>query len=455
MLPDESLPMPPEWRDLLEQAAGGMFARRPTRRLFMALACGLVLAERGTVTGMAAAAGIGDQWRRACWFFSAARWDIGALGLAVARLIVKYLLAGSEPLTVAVDGTFFRRWGKHVHEARWAYDGAAQGGKKIAYGNTWVVLALVVRLPFCPSPAALPVLFRLWRGKGTSSQPQLAAQMVKELAGAFPGRAVHGTGDAAFHGQSLAIEGTTWTTRLPAKAVLHGPKPPPTGKRGRPRLKGDRIGTCKDAAACADWRDTVIHAYGEEARVQVAARDALWYGSFKSAPGQLVLVREPGTKKPYDLGLFTLDTTASAEAIAERYSWRWAIEPSNAIGKQLTGAGNACNRVQEAVERTVPFAFLVQSLTILWYALAGDPAASIGQRRSRCPWYTTKVTPSPADMHAALRSELTAARISGIIPGQDGPAKNIPGSMTSEAAAALLGNMSDRPRSGNPVRPAL
>jgi hypothetical protein len=86
--------MPPEWRDLLEQAAGGVFARRPTRRLFMALACGLVLADRGTVTGMAAAAGIGQQWRRACWFFSSASWDIGALGLAVARLIVKYLLSG-------------------------------------------------------------------------------------------------------------------------------------------------------------------------------------------------------------------------------------------------------------------------------------------------------------------------------------------------------------------------
>ncbi|MGH3221281.1 MAG: transposase [Streptosporangiaceae bacterium] len=114
MLPDQSLPMPPEWRDLLEQAAGGVFKRRSTRRLFMALACGLILADRGTVTGMAAAAGIGQQWRRACWFFAAAKWDIGALGLAVARLAVKYLLSEGEPVTVAVDGTFFRRWGKQV-----------------------------------------------------------------------------------------------------------------------------------------------------------------------------------------------------------------------------------------------------------------------------------------------------------------------------------------------------
>ena len=174
MLPSGSLPMPAQWRGLLEELAP-VFARRSTHRLFMALACGLILADRGTVTGMAAAAGIGGQWRRACWFFASAKWDADALGLAVARLIVKYLLSEGDPVIVAVDGTFFRRWGRHVAEARWAYDGSAQGGKKIAFGNTWVIAALVVRLPCCPSPVALPVLFRLWRGKGTASQVQLAA----------------------------------------------------------------------------------------------------------------------------------------------------------------------------------------------------------------------------------------------------------------------------------------
>ena len=111
MLPAESLPMP---RAVAGPAgrAGGVFARRSTQRLFMALACGLILADRGTVTGMAAAAGIGRQWRRACWFFAAAAWESDALGLAVARLVVKYLLSEGEPLTVAVDGTFFRQVGE-------------------------------------------------------------------------------------------------------------------------------------------------------------------------------------------------------------------------------------------------------------------------------------------------------------------------------------------------------
>ena len=418
MLPSASLPMPATWRDLLEELLPA-FRRRSTHVLFMALACGMILAGRRTVVAMAAAAGMAERFRRACWFFSHAAWDADELGLAVARLIVKYLLAGGEPVIVAVDGTFFRRWGKKVAQARWAYDGSAQGGKKVAFGNTWVVAAVVVQLPFCSSPVALPVLFRLWRGKGTASQVELAAQMLKILARAFGGREVHGTGDAAFHGEHLVVEGASWTTRLPANAVLHGPKPPRTGRRGRPRQKGNRLGTCAQIAAGTAWQDMVIHAYGQDAAVQIASCEALWHGSFGTAPGRVVLVRGPGSRNPYDLGLFTLDTEAGPAAIAERYSWRWPIEPSNATGKQLLGAGDACNRVEKAVERTVPFAFLVQSLLITWYARYAYTPADIDRRRLLCPWYRTKTGPSPADMLARLRRDFLKARFSAIQPGQD------------------------------------
>ena len=61
--------------------------------------------------------------------------------------------------------------------------------------------------------------------------------MVKLLTGAFPGPRGSRDRDAAFHGQALIAEGATWTTRLPANAVLYGPRPPRTGKRGRPRSK--------------------------------------------------------------------------------------------------------------------------------------------------------------------------------------------------------------------------
>ena len=241
MLPPERLPMPPSWRDLLDELAP-VFARRSTFRLFTALACGMILADRSTVTGMAAAAGIGREWRRACWFFASAAWDIDALGLAVARLVVKYLLSEGEPVVVAVDGTFFRRWGRRVFQARWAYDGSAQGGKKIAFGNTWVVAAIVVRLPFCPSPAALPVLFRLWRGKGTASQVQLAAEMMMLLAGAVrraedprhggrrvPRRAAGRRGHHVDH--PAAVE----RGAVRPEAAAHGEPRPAAGERGPDR----------------------------------------------------------------------------------------------------------------------------------------------------------------------------------------------------------------------------
>ena len=437
MLPSESLPMPSCWKNLLEEAGRGVFARRSTLRLFLVLASGLVLAERGTVVAMAAGGGIAGQWRRACWFFAGAAWDAGALGLAVARLIVRCLLPPGAPVVVAVDGTFFQRWGKKVFAARWAYDGSAQGGKKIAFGNTWVIAAIVVRLPFCSSPVALPVLFRLWRGKGTPSQVTLAGEMMSLLAAAFPGRQVHGTGDAAFHGEPLASGEATWTTRLPASAVLYGPKPPPTGKRGRPRAKGARLGKCAQIAATANWQEITADCYGQTVTLQTATAECLWYGSFKGTPGRLVLTRQPGSKKPYDLGIFSLDTAASPAQLTERYSWRWPIEPSNAAGKQLTGAGDARSRTQRAVERAVPFAFLVQSLVIAWYAVAGYAPADIDDRRLRCPWYQAKTSPSLADMITKLRAEFAAAAgISGIPPAHRHLGE-IPGSLpTCDATAA-------------------
>jgi hypothetical protein len=410
------LAVPATWRALLEELAPA-FRRRSTHALFMALACGMILASRRTVVAMAAAAGMAGQFRRACWFFSGAVWDIDALGLAVARLIVKYLIANADPVTVAAGGTFFRRWGRKVAQARWAYDGSAQGGKKIASGNTWVIAAIVAGLPWCSSPAALPVLFRLWRGKGTASQVDLAAGMLTTLTAAFPGRQIHGAGDAAFHGEALICEGATWTTRLPANAVLYGPKPAPAGKRGRPRTKGARLGTPAQIAAGASWQAVTVRTYGKTRTVQAAVTGALWHGSFKDTPGRLVLVRDPGSGKPYDLALFTLDTAATAAGIIERYSWRWPIEPSSATGKQILGAGDACNRLEAAVERTVPFGFLVQSLLICWYARFGCDPADVGLRRLLCPWYYAKHEPAAADMLARLRREFLKARFSAIRPG--------------------------------------
>ena len=401
-----------------------MFRRRGTFTLFTVLATGLVLqAGRRSVVGMLAGAGMAAKvsFHAACRFFSSAVWDIDALGLIAARLIVTRLLDDDAPIVVAIDDTLFKRWGRKVHHAFWTHDGAAQGGKKIARGNRWAVAGIVVRLPFCTAPVCLPVLFRLWAGKGTASPVELAGQLLALIADAFPHRRVHGVGDAAYHGKPLLVPATTWTTRLPANAALYDLAPRRTGKRGRPALKGARLGKPGVLAARAAWQRVTVSRYGRTEAVSLAGVPCIWYGSFGNAPGRCVLVREDNSAKAYDLALFTFDSQASLAEVVARYAVRWSIEPSNAAGKQQMGVGQARNRLPRAVERTVPFGMVVQSLVIVWYALSGYHPEDVATRRQAEPWYEAKTEPSFEDMIAKLRKTLIAARFSSVSPGQANP----------------------------------
>jgi hypothetical protein len=414
----------------------GVFRRRGTFALFTVLATGKnTQTGRRSVVGMLAGAGMATtiSFRAACRFFSHAVWDIDQLGLGVARLIVTRLapaeavgaeVDGQAPtgtITVAIDDTLFRRWEKKVFAAFWTHDGAVQGPHKIGRGNRWIVAGIVVRLPFCSCPVCLPVLFRLWRGKGTASHVDLAAELLALIVAAFPGWRVHGVGDAAYHGKALVAQQATWTTRLPHNATLYALAPSRTGKRGRPRLKGRALGKPTGLAETATWQRVTVNRYGANDTIEVASVPCIWYGSFGNTPGRCVLVREDAPTKPYDMALYTLDIDTDDARIVERYAVRWSIEPTNATSKQHMGVGQARNRLPKAVERTVPFGMLVQSLVVLWYAVSGHHREDVTARRSAEPWYQAKTEPSFEDMITKLRKALIVARFSAVRPGQPDP----------------------------------
>ena len=415
--------MPGSWAGLLE-AFRPVFRRRGTFVLFTVLATGMVAQTgRRSVVGMLSGARMAGaiSFHAACRFFSSAVWDLDQMGLVAARLIVGRLLPQGEPVTVVVDDTLYKRWGRKVHHAFWTHDGSAQGGKKIARGNRWVVAGIVVRLPFCTAAVCLPTLFRLWAGKATTTPVELAGQLLGLVAEAFPDRAVHGVGDAAYHGKPLLVPGTTWTTRLPASAALFDVAPPPTGKPGRRALKGARLGKLAALAAGAVWEKTTVYRYGRTETVYLARLRCIWYGSFGNAVRWCVLVRELGSARPCDLALFTLDAAAAAAQVVERYAVRWSIEPANAVGKQQMGVGQARNRVKNAVERTVPFGMLIQSMVTVWYTLHGHHPDDVLARRLAEPWYQTKTEPSFEDMITKLRKTLIVARFSPVRAGQVDP----------------------------------
>ena len=364
----------------------------PTFSTFSVLVTGLIAnTGRGTVTGMLLGANLTRHWShdRVHAFFSRASWDARTLGASLSHLVVRSLVPDGAVLTVAVDDTLFKRRGKKVFGAAWQHDGSATGRDGIGYGTCFVVLGIVVDLPFLTRPVCLPVAARLHRPKGEQTKVELAASMIR-----------------------------FFTTRLPASAVLYDLAPPPTGRRGRPRLKGERLGTPAELAATARFTPHTVTRYGRTETVFLATCTCLWYGSLHTRTLRVVLLRDDATDTGYDLALVTTDLTTPAPQLITRYARRWSIEVTFAEAREMLGVGQARNRTRTAVERTVPFGLYCYTITVVWYALHGHHPADTADRRERQPWYLTKTTPAFSDMTAKLRRTIIAARFMPIDAGQ-------------------------------------
>ena len=389
--------------------------------VFCALACGLLAqSARRTVCGMLVGAQLSKTWshHRAHRFFSHARWSIEAVSAVAARLVVRLLVAADEAVSVAIDDTLFSRRGPKVHAASWFHDGSAQGEKKIGYGNNWVILAIVVQVPFLDRPVALPVGFALVRkDSDDSSRLALARRLVEALAAALPGRRIDVVADCAYAGRALrGLPGSvTWTTRLKSNASLWQLAPRRTGNRGRPRLKGAKLASLAKLASTTSFTATSVTRYGTTTTVSVAVIRCLWHGVFGPQAVQVVFVRDKSTTG-YDIALVSTDLAASAATIIERYASRWSIEICIEDAKQTGGVGQARNRVRLAVERTVPFALIVNTLAVVWYVTVGYHPVDVTERRELAPWYRDKAHPSVFDMFTKLRRVIIAGYLRPVDP---------------------------------------
>ncbi len=251
-------------------------------------------------------------------------------------------------------------WGAH-----YLHDGAQPegSGRRTRWGNCWVVVVLVVQLPCLGDRAvALPILFRLFRPKTDEhpdrpSQPVLARRLIDMILARFPARLVELVMDGAYATKAWQglPERVTVTTRMRANAAVFAPTPPPTGKRGRPALKGARLASLAQLAATAVFAPVTITAPDGKTRVEhVWQMTCLWYGPFHTRPVTIMLIRKPGRTEGFDVAIASTDTTATSAELIARYDSRWSIETAHQEAK-AHGVGEARNRVQKAVERTVPF----------------------------------------------------------------------------------------------------
>ncbi len=390
---------------------------QPTFRTFRALLVGFIArVGEHTITGCLVAGGVAGGWHhsRGHRFFSRARWSPDKLGLVLLDLVVARLIDPGAPLLIAIDDTLLRRSGRRVWGTAWHHEPTGAAPRRFAWGNNWVVAAVVVWLPFLARPLALPMLFRL-QAKREDSKHELAGQLIALIARHHADRRIDVVADGHYTGPTLVCQpNVTLLARLRTNAALHELMPPRTGKRGRPRAMGARLPSLAQIASdpTTAWETVQVRRYGQTSTVRIHRLTCPWYRSHRDRPLTMLLVRDRSSKEPYELALISTDLDASSVELIERFACRWSIEVAFEDAKQLVGVGEARNRTELAVKRTVPFGLLSMSLTIVWYALHGHSPTDVAEHRARAPWYRTKTNPSTADMLAKLRRTIIAAQYS-------------------------------------------
>lgn len=263
-----------------------------------------------------------------------------------------------------------------------------------ALGLNLVVLTLRVSPPWGGMPIGLPVAARVRRKHDGPTTVELARQMLVALADWLPDRDIQLACDGAYATLAGArLPRVQVTSRLRRDAAVYELTPPRTGRRGRPRKKGDRLPSLAVmAAAATDWTTVTYDQRGTDIVAQVWSRRLLWYSVAKDTPLLLVVVRDPDGIQPDDY-FITTDTGADPAWVAAHYAGRWTIEVVFRDEKQHLGGQDPQCWKRKGPERAACLSLWLHAVVWLWYLQVW------GTRRSwtPTPWYPHKTTPSFAD----------------------------------------------------------
>ena len=433
----------PDAMEPLVRRFAGAFTR-PGFQRFAALCLGaIVTLGRRTVSRILwtlgpAAKGHSSSYHRV---FSRTRWSLWPLGRVLASAVLE-LIPPDQAVLCAIDDTVTQHRGRMVYGKGCHRDAVRSERGKAAvskWGHRWVILAVLVRLPFASRPWALPILCALYRVPKVDQQEarrhktpcQLARGMLAILLHWFPQRRFIALGDGGFASHDLARfahrhrDRLTLIARAQSKMRLHVLPPPQRPcrqtlwrrRRGaRPRCRKGRrlcspLQTVALARAAADKRPlptALIQWYGpSRCLMEIFSACGGWYrGRGNGAalvPLRWVHTRDPKRTDRQDWFLCT-DPLLKPTQIVEYFASRWSIEVTFEEARAHLGLETTRQRCRQSVLRTVPwllglFTFISLMFTQLW-------------RRGRCakklhqtPCYH-KSEPTFADALYAVRRRL-------------------------------------------------
>jgi hypothetical protein len=429
----------------------GCFARSESFVVFEPVVVAWILCLRcRTLTEVWQLTGLGPKMHYDAIYslFASAQWDWDELGTLLCLLILTHLVPFGL-ISIAVDDTLCHKRGKNI-----AFGGifldpvlSTRSRKILRFGLNYVVVAVVVSLPFRPDRYfALPVLWRVFRKKGQEGhvkRTELAAQLIRHLAMAMPCRSFCLVADCAYINATVLAdlpENVVVIGPLSKKAALFLPAMPKVERqKGAPRKKGLRLPTPGQLLEKPERLEELAGKHSEEfalvsslnaegwaareeeftlpkvkktLRVQTL-RGVLWYHACKQEPVTVTLIHDPQEEKAGkwrdEVLVSTKVETTAAEMVAQ-YGKRWSIELAFHDSKQFLGLEDPEVRTPLSVERAHPMAWFCLSLVILWYALNREQIEKV--RRDR-PWYKKTVGDTFTEMLGAMRLRLWRQRLFG------------------------------------------
>ena len=301
---------------------------RPFRPLFsqptwlkgQILFIGTILATgKRTVTAALRVMGLSDERHFSSYHqvLNRAVWSPQRMSEIMLALLLKYLDRDeSSPLVFGIDETIERRWGPQIAK-RGIYRDAVRSSKSHfvkTSGLRWISLMWLTEIPWANRIWALPILtvlapserYHEQVGRRHKKITDWARQMVFQIRRWVPHRALVVVADYSYaalaflHKCQTMVNPVTIITRLRLDAALYEPAPPPTGKAGRPRKKGERLPTLQAVLEDTQtkWQAVTVRWYdGQTKLMSITSQTAVWYHSgLPPVPIRWVLIRDPQEK---------------------------------------------------------------------------------------------------------------------------------------------------------------
>ncbi len=354
--------------------------------------------------------------------FNRAKWN----SLTAAKILLGLLVAllpPSLPILIVVDDTIERRQGAKI-KAKGSYRDACRSTEKVivkCYGLKWVCLMLIVSLPWCQRPWALPFMTILApskrANKASGKQHKTSVDwtiIAVRVISRWLKRAWVLIGDGGFAciqlGHACLKNKGTLISRLRLDAALYDFAPTPTkGQRGRHREKGKRVTSLKELAKDMTqvWSEAVINWYGgDKETVRLLSGINLWYSpGEKPLPIRWVLVID--SEKNNAEAFFSTDLQQSPEQIITCFVLRWNIEVTFEEMRAHLGMETQRQWSDKAIARTTPCLMGLFSLVCLFaYEMVKNSALPI----MSTAWYNKKGEATFSDIIVFVRRDIWSSQ---------------------------------------------